>query len=294
MRLPTRPADSNKSTFGHVLNIAGSLNFRGAAYLSSASALRTGAGYVTLAAIPQVIDAVAAQLPDAVFLPLPQKGAAISPEAIELVLPRLSRETICAFGCGISAIGAAPSDLTGLVETFLEKILVQKIPLVLDADGLNGLAQSSKEFHFGGNAVMTPHPGELSRLLHTDIATIQKNRIDAACAASKKWDAVVILKGKNSVIACGEKFHINDSGNSALAKAGSGDCLTGIVAGLLAQKMEPFDAAKLGAHIHGLAGEIASRELSEFGVLASDLPRYIARAIQKNRRLIFARFYSRL
>lgn len=280
MRLPIRPADSNKSTFGHILNIAGSLHFRGAAYLSSASALRTGAGYVTLAAIPPVIDAVAAQLPDAVFLPLPQKESAISPAAIENIEPQFSKGTVCAFGCGISAIGANPANLRILVETFLEKILKKNLPLVLDADGLNGLAQSPKEFHFGGNAVMTPHPGELSRLLHSDIAYIQQNRIDAARAVSQKWDSVVILKGKNSVIAYGNKIRINETGNSALAKAGSGDCLTGIVAGLLAQKTEPFDAAVLGARVHGIAGEIASKELSEYGVLASDLPRYIALAIQ--------------
>jgi hydroxyethylthiazole kinase-like uncharacterized protein yjeF len=131
------------------------------------------------------------------------------------------------------------------------------------------------------SAVMTPHPKELSRLLNTTVEDIQKNRIDSAREASKKFGAVVLLKGHRTVIAKGDEFRINETGCSALAKAGSGDCLTGIIAGLLAQGMEPFDAAVLGAKIHGLAGEIAATELSEYGVLASDLPRYIARAILK-------------
>ena len=121
---------------------------------------------------------------------------------------------------------------------------------------------------------------ELARLLHTDVEQIQKNRLDAARAASKKYEAIVLLKGHRTVIALGEHGEINETGNSALAKAGSGDCLTGVIAGLLAQKMEPFDAAVLGAHIHGLAGEMASKDFSEYGVLASDLPSYIARIIR--------------
>ncbi len=281
MKLPFRKEDSNKATFGNVLNIAGSLNYRGAAYLSSVSALRVGAGYVTLAAIPPVIEAVASQMPDAVFLPLPQTGPIFSKDAVPVLENILKPSTICAFGCGISAIGLPFDNLTKIVNQILRLFIEQKTFCVLDADTLNALSHSSETFRFDGHAVMTPHPKELSRLLHTDLASIQRNRIDAAREASQKFGAIVLLKGHQTVIANGNAFHINDSGNSALAKAGSGDCLTGIIAGLLAQKMEPFDAAVLGAKLHGIAGEIASAELSEYGVLASDLPRYIPQAIKK-------------
>ncbi len=281
MHIPNRPAESNKSTFGNVLNIAGSVNYRGAAYLSSASALRAGAGYVTLAAIPTVIDSVATLLPDAVFLPLPQKGFTISKEALPLIEERLSTGAVCALGCGIGSMNNAPDDVTELVESTLDLILRKQNFAVLDADGLNRLSLLKKKFQFKKRVVMTPHPKELSRLMHADLESILKDRIGAACEASQKFDAIVLLKGHRTVIADGNRYRINETGNSALAKAGSGDCLTGVIAGFLAQKMEPFDAAVLGAKIHGLAGELASQELSEYGVLASDLPKYIARALRK-------------
>lgn len=281
MKLPFREEDSNKATFGNILNIAGSLNYRGAAYLSSVSALRVGAGYVTLAAIPPVIEAVSAQMPDTVFLPLPQNGPILSKEAVPVIGNILKPSTVCAFGCGLSAIGAPFDYLTELVNQILQLFIEQKTLCVLDADALNALSRSSETFRFDGRAVMTPHPKELSRLLHTDLESVQSNRVNAAREASQRFGAIVLLKGHKTVIANGNTYYINETGNSALAKAGSGDCLTGIIAGLLAQKMEPFNAAILGAKIHGIAGEIASAELSEYGVLASDLPRYIPQAIQK-------------
>ena len=254
MHLPCRPADSNKSTFGSVLNIAGSVHFRGAAYLSTVSALRVGVGYATLAAIPPVIDAVAAKLSEAIFLPLPQDGATISRDAVFTLSSQIKSGTICSFGCGISALQNASVNLSETTDELLNIFIQKRTPLVLDADGL--------------------------KLLATDVEQIQKNRLDAAREASKKYEAIVLLKGHRTVIALGEHGEINETGNSALAKAGSGDCLTGVIAGLLAQKMEPFDAAVLGAHIHGLAGEMASKDFSEYGVLASDLPSYIARIIR--------------
>ncbi len=280
MKLPPRPIDSNKATFGNVLNIAGSLNYRGAAFLSSVSALRTGAGYVSLAAVPPVIDAVAAQLPDAVYIPLPSLGPVLSPASVQVLTPLIKAPTVCAFGCGISAIGHPFDDIMETVFRILELFIEQKVFFVLDADGLNALSLAEKQFRFEGRAVLTPHPKELARLLHTDVSKIQKDRIDAARESSQKFDAVVLLKGFHTVIANGNDYRINDTGNSALSKAGSGDVLTGIIAGLLAQKMEPFDAATLGAKIHGLAGELASAEKTEYGVLASDLPNFIPRAIQ--------------
>lgn len=281
MKLPFRPKDSNKATYGNVLNIAGSLNYRGAAYLSSVSALRVGSGYVTLAAISPVIESVSAQMPDAVFLPLPQTGPVLSKAAVPIIGNILKPSSVCSFGCGISAIGTPLGELTETVGQILHLFIRQKTLCVLDADALNAISRSDETFQFDGRAIMTPHPGELSRLLHTNVEDIQKNRIDAAREASQKFKAIVLLKGYRTIIANGNTYHINTNGNSALAKAGSGDCLTGIIAGLLAQKMEPFDAGILGAKLHGIAGEMASAELSEYGVLASDLPRYVPQAIKK-------------
>ncbi|MDD6092820.1 NAD(P)H-hydrate dehydratase [Hallerella succinigenes] len=279
MQLPFRPSDSNKFTFGNVLNMAGSLNYRGAAYLSSVSALRVGAGYVTLAAIPPVIESVASQLPDAVYLPLPQCGSTMAKDAVQVILNRFKPGTVCSLGCGISAIEDDPHDLPFVVHALLDGLMKQKASLVLDADGLNIFATFDDKPKLSERCVMTPHPKELSRLLNVSVEEIQKNRIDAARDASKRFGTVVLLKGHRTVVANGNEFRINDTGCSALAKAGSGDCLTGIIAGLLAQKVEPFDAAVFGAKIHGIAGELAAKKLSDYGVLASDLPRYIAKAM---------------
>ena len=280
--LPARPEDTNKATFGHVLNIAGSVNFRGAAYLSTVSALRVGAGYAILAAIPPVIDAVSAQLPEAVYLPLPQEGSAISPKSFPLLASQIKPGTVCALGCGISALGCDLKIFNSFLHDFISLLIAKKIPLVLDADGLNWLAQSGENFHFDGNCVMTPHPMELARLLKTDVESIQKNREHFAQKASEKFHAIVLLKGHRTIIADGKNLHINETGNSALAKAGTGDCLTGMIAGFLAQKMSPFDAAVRGAKIHGLAGEFAAKEFSEYGVLASDLPKYAAKILRES------------
>ncbi|MCK9182792.1 MAG: NAD(P)H-hydrate dehydratase [Fibrobacteraceae bacterium] len=263
-----------------MLNIAGSLNYRGAAYLSSITALRAGAGYVTLASVEPVINAVSALTPDLVFVPLKSNGPCIASSEFEKVAHRISLGTVVSLGCGLSGIDRDRKDIRLFVWKLLEELARRNTTTVLDADGLNLLSEMGTLPVLPKHLVMTPHPKELSRLLKLDVPGIQKDRGLAAKIAANRFGGIVLLKGHDTVISDGEKVVVNDTGNSALAKAGTGDVLTGVIAGLLAQGVPPFDAAVLAARIHGLAGELASKEFSEYGVLASDLPKYVSLAIK--------------
>ncbi len=254
-KLPTRPQNSNKSTFGKVLNVAGSRYTPGAAYLSSASALTVGCGYVILACEDEVCHSVSALSPDIIFAP--QENL---PEA-----------DVLSIGCGLSTLGLA-------VEVFRAAI-AKNLPTIIDADGLNILAKI--EVKLPEKVILTPHPKEASRLLGIDLAEVLEDTEGSAKKICAKYNCVTVLKTNQSLVCTAEgRIYQNKTGNSALAKAGSGDILTGIIAGLLAQKMEVFEAACLGCHLHGLAGELASKDLTEYGVCASDLIKYIPAAIK--------------
>lgn len=274
--LPRRPENSHKGTFGKILNISGSVNYQGAAYLSSISALKTGAGYVTLAAIQKVIDNIAAKTPDITFLPLRDSYAqCIASDALSEIRDIIKDFNVISIGSGLSDKPAAMA----FVDEALKYLSETNMPVVIDADALNAIS------HLGitkipSNSVITPHPKELSRLLNIPVDEIQNDRVQYAKFAAQKLSCTVLLKGKNTVIASDTGIFINPTGNSALAKAGSGDVLTGIISGLIAQGVSVKDSTVLGAYLHGLAGELASRELSEYSVLASDIINYIPSAIK--------------
>ena len=145
---------------------------------------------------------------------------------------------------------------------------------MIDADAINNIAGYSGDLSLK-NAVITPHPKELSRLLKVNLEDILENREKYARIASQKYECITVLKGKNTIVTDGDEIFINTTGNSALAKAGSGDVLTGIISGLLSQHMTLFDSAKLGVYLHGLSGDIASEDLTQYSVLASDVIDYI-------------------
>lgn len=302
--LPHRFEDSNKASFGHVLNIAGSINYRGAAYLSSLAALRVGAGYVTLASSPSVCQSVSALTPNLVLLPLLTQATeaqiseheasfieVLSAKAASQILPLLKKMKAISLGSGLGLIQAYlqpvsrtpqlvfPGDNYPFFCTLLLALQHTKTPLVLDADGLNFLARSPLSHPLPINCVLTPHPKELARLLAIDVSVIQANRVHHAKLAANKLNAVVVLKGKDTVITDGQKVFINPTGSSVLAKAGTGDVLTGMIAGFCAQGMTCIDAACLGVYLHGLAGDLAAKELSAYGMLASELLDYIPKAI---------------
>lgn len=264
-KLPKRSENSNKGTFGKVLNISGSEYMTGAGFLSSVSALKVGAGYVELASCERALNVVATLAPEVVLAPLSK-----IPELI-------SNATVLLIGCGLSTSDTA--------KRIVKTVLPAQIPTVVDADGLNILAESPEILHSAKNdkiknLIFTPHPKEASRLLNCELEDVLNNMENSAKKICEKYNCITVLKSHNTIVSDGNKIYKNTTGNSALAKAGSGDVLAGIIAGLLAQKMTPFDASCLGVYIHGLAGDLAKNDLTAYGVLASDTVRYIPNALK--------------
>jgi len=260
---PKRIQNSHKGTYGKLLNIAGSEFLIGAAYLSSIAALKVGCGYVVLSTSPKVKQAVSSMTPDIVYLPL------------EKIKEKLLDFDVVTIGCGLSVETAT----TILFKSLINDLSKTDKKVLIDADGLNILALK-KPSKLPDNLIITPHPVEASRLLNIDVDKIIKKPIDYAKKLSKKYNCVTVLKMHSTVVCSKElEVYINDSGNSALSKAGSGDVLAGVISGFLAQGMDIFEASKLGVYLHGRTGEIASSMLTEYSVLASDLLKYIPIAI---------------
>lgn len=269
---PKREQISNKATFGRVLNIAGCKNYIGAAYLSSISPLKTGCGFVSLACVESIVPIIASMLPEITFIPLKEEEGCISSDNL---IEDMSAYNVVSIGCGLNT--------KEKTKEFFFKLITQindNHKVVIDADGLNILSEYEGEISLK-NTVITPHPKELSRLLNVSLDEILENREKYARIAAQKYDCITVLKGHNTIITDGETIYINTTGNSALAKAGSGDVLTGMISALLAQKLTPLNAAIVGVYLHGLAGEIASYDLTEYSVLASDVVDYIPFAIDE-------------
>lgn len=275
--LPQRPEQSNKGTFGKVLNIAGCIEYQGAAYLSSVAPLKTGAGLVTLATTEQVINNLAGNCPWVTFYPLRDYyKKCIASDAFCDLKNIIDNYSVISVGSGLSnapAISAFVDDLIKYLNTTQKRVII-------DADAINVLAKSETKT-LPENSVITPHPMELSRLIDTPLSEIQNNRIKYAKYTAEKFGCCVVLKGNKTVICTKElEVFVNTSGNSSLAKAGSGDVLTGIISGLAAQGLKIEDAAKLGVYLHGLCGELASNDLTNYSVLATDQIDYIPQAIK--------------
>lgn len=260
--MPAREENSHKGTFGRVLNVAGSDYMPGAAVLSSLSALKIGCGYVFLCSSERVINSAAAQTQNIVFAQLSD------------LENQLKNADVLMIGCGLSTSSEAVSLF---IKTF-EK--TRDIPCLIDADGLNILS-NLYSVKLPEQTILTPHPKEAARLLGYELNEVISDIEGSAKEISKKYNCVTVLKSHNTIV-CSKNLEIykNETGNSALAKAGSGDVLAGMIAGLLAQKCEPFYAAKLGVYLHGLAGDLAKNDLTEYGVMAHDLLRYISYSIK--------------
>jgi NAD(P)H-hydrate epimerase len=274
-RIPARPKNSHKGTFGTVLTIAGSFNMPGATILVSESALRTGAGLSILAAPRSIISRLPAA--EIIYRPLLETSEiTICPNALKEkgFEEDLERATSIILGPGISQ----NKDTQRFVYELLP--IIEK-PCVIDADGLNAIAANPNAFPKNTwQFVLTPHPKELSRLISKSVAEIQVDRVSAARSAADKFGAVVVLKGAHTVIAGPDnQLFINVTGDSGMATAGSGDVLSGIIGGLLAQGLEPFEAAVTGVYIHGFAGDIASEEVGETGIVAGDIANAIPFAL---------------
>ena len=265
--LPDRPQDGHKGTFGRVLIIGGSIGMSGAVCLSSVSALRSGSGLVT-AAIPRSIQmTVAAYEPCVMTIGLETDSngqlASLSRKRMEELL---AGKDAVAIGPGLGQ-SAAAAELVSLVLEFC------RVPLVLDADALNVAAtgQLLAKRNKGTACVITPHPGEFGRLTGLPITDDEDTRISMAADFAMTHELTVALKGPRTVVTNGVRLFVNATGNSGMATAGSGDVLTGIIASLLGQKMNAFEAAALAVNAHGRAGNFAAFELSQRGMIASDL-----------------------
>ena len=271
--LPDRPADSHKGTFGSALIIAGSRGMSGAAALAGLGALRGGAGLVYLAMPESIVATVAGIEPSYLTVPLPEDAAGrLGQASLAMLLDRARSVDALAIGPGCGQSDSVRRIVTELYSR-------ATCPLVADADALNLLANDAKVLSdHAGPRILTPHPGEFARLIDADTQTVQSDRRALAESFAAKHGVVLVLKGRESVVTDGTTTHINPTGNSGMATGGSGDVLTGLIAALLAQGLAPLDAARTGANLHGLAGDLAASHFSEPGMIASDLPRYLGRA----------------
>ncbi len=309
--LPNRPPDAHKGSFGKALLVVGSINYTGAAHLAAASAGRVGAGLVTLG-VPQAIHApLAAQVSEATYLILPQVMGVISPAAADLIQEKVENYRALLLGSGLTQ----EKEALEFVDQLLIPTTARKKghigfrpeeeepletqaslpPLVVDADGLNALAQLEDQAWWKwlpAPSVLTPHPGEMARLMGVTTQEVQAERLQAAAGMAAKWGHVVVLKGAHTLVAePGPAAGSEQAGrvvilpfaNPALATAGTGDVLAGAIVGLLAQGLPPFEAALAGAYVHGLAGEMAGEEIGPAGVVAGDLIPRLPQALNELR-----------
>ena len=268
---PYRPHHAHKGTFGTVLVVGGSKEFIGAAALSADAATRSGVG-LTYVAVPEpAYRQIAGKIPDAIYrsLPVSTSGIIDPLTAVPTVVELSKHVASIVIGPGL---GHNPS-----TTEFLWRLLPRlnkKTPIVLDADALNILAESDRWSERVGNpAVLTPHPGEMAKLLGTSIAEVQRDRIGTVLDAAKRFNKVVILKGAATIIATPKgELRVSDWVNHGLSKGGSGDVLAGLIGGLLAQEpTQVYDMASLGVFTHGYAGDAARKDIGETGMRATDV-----------------------
>jgi NAD(P)H-hydrate epimerase len=269
--LPARTAGANKGSFGKVLVVAGSINYIGAAYLACMGAARVGAGLVTLSTASSLQPILAAKMAEVTYAPLPESEAGVIATKAASTLKRwLPDYGVLLVGCGLGQKAA--------VAEFVKSVLFSLVKglspaLVIDADALNTLAQIPDWWQkLIQDAILTPHPGEMTRLAGVSVDEVQRQRLDIARKSAVEWRKVVVLKGAYTVVAASDgRARISQVANPGLASAGTGDVLTGVIAGLVAQGLSLFDAAACGVYLHGQAGEMVRRELGDAGMLAGDL-----------------------
>jgi len=272
-----RPHDSNKGLYGHVLAIAGARGKTGAAAMTGIAALRAGAGLVTVASAESAITAIAAHAPEIMTEPLPETEAgSISMHALEhgRIASIAEKKNVIAVGPGM---GTHP-DTVQFIRRLVEEL---HVPMVLDADALNALGR--KDLRGRGARILTPHPGEMSRLADRTVAQIQADRVGVARAFAQERGVHLVLKGNRTVIAAPDgRVWINPTGSPALATGGTGDVLTGLIAGFLAQFPDQVEASILAAvYLHGRCGELGAAARGEKSLIATDLFTYLPEAMRE-------------
>ena len=270
--LPTRPKNAHKGSAGRVVLVAGSCGYVGAAALSSFAAVKGGAGLVTLLTPEDAREILAIKLTEVMVKGLPAaENEAVPEEALEVVSEALEKADVLAIGPGFGV-----SDATG---SLIREILVTTaVPCVIDADAITALQDHTELLsHMLAEKVLTPHPGEMSRITGIRIGEIEKNRVEVARLYAEKWQAVIVLKGVPTVVALPDgTVYLNNTGTPAMATGGSGDVLTGLIAALIGQGLTVADAAVAGVYLHGLAGELAAH--GSIGLAASELAEMLPEA----------------
>lgn len=301
-RLPQRKRDSHKGTFGKTMIVAGSLNYTGAAYLAAAGAYRSGAGLVTVAAPQIIMPILAGLLPEATWLLLPHDLGVLNEAAVKVLRPELDGYSALLLGPGFGREETTGEFLRELLRPTEERRPARAIgfshvldrddeaqdestplpPVVIDADGLNLLAEIEEwAALLPPNSILTPHPGEFGRLAGLEIDEVQANRLDLAREKAAEWNAIVVLKGAFTAIAAPDgRLAVSPFASAALARAGTGDVLSGMIAGLIGQGLEPFDAALCAVWLHGAAGErAAALATTTAATVAGDLLEHLPHAI---------------
>jgi ADP-dependent NAD(P)H-hydrate dehydratase len=266
-RLPPRPADSHKGTFGRVFVVAGSIGMTGAAALVGRAALRAGAGLVRVATARSALPIVAAIEPSYTTLPLAEDTAGrVSSKALNTILSAAEENDVLAIGPGLGQ----STGLRSVVEALTEQ---EGLRLLIDGDGLNNLSKlTGWPKKRKADMILTPHPGEMKRLWSGLFrADMPKDRQETATRIAQTTGAVIALKGAGTVVTDGERLYVNTTGNPGMATAGAGDVLTGVTAALAGQGLSSFEATVLGVYIHGLAGDIAAARLGQIGLMATDI-----------------------
>jgi len=267
-KLAKRRSDSHKGDYGRVLVVAGSPGMCGAAVLAGEAAYRSGAGLVYYACPAPVRDVISIKQTCGVVWPFEEKTAA------DQILEFAAK-------CDVAVIGPGLSQAEPIVQAVHEVVQRIEVPFVLDADGLNAF-ESDPEQLLRGKAprVLTPHPGEASRLLRLTPAAIQADRENAARQLAKRFLAIAVLKGHRTIVTDGKQLTVNRTGNPGMATGGSGDVLAGVIAALIGQKMSPYEAACLGVHVHGKAGDLAAKAVGQVSLMATDLLSMLPRAFR--------------
>ena len=300
--LPARPAGAHKGTFGKAMIVAGSIYYSGAAALAAQAATRVGTGLVTLCPPRSIYDVVASKLTEVTYQPLPDDMGVLNTDAARILIEKIEGYQALLVGPGLSTEKETVAFVRSLLnveppakkarmgfqastaESEPEKVTLP--PLVVDADALNALAEvDGWAERLPRPSILTPHPGEMARLMRLeDKSALDQDRVGTARKMAAEWGHIVILKGAFTVIAHpGGHAAVLPFANPALATAGSGDVLAGAIVGLLAQGLAPFEAALCGAYVHGLAGEIARREIGDAGAVASDVLARLPSAIRQLR-----------
>jgi ADP-dependent NAD(P)H-hydrate dehydratase / NAD(P)H-hydrate epimerase len=277
-----RPAESNKGNYGHVLVVGGSLGKAGAAAMAGMAALRSGAGLSTVATPKSALGTVAGFHPELMTEPLPETDAgAISVGALDRIAELAKGKSVLAIGPGISRDPQAAELVRALVARL-------EVPMVVDADGLNAFEGRANELNGKGRTlVITPHPGEMARLAGCTIAEVQKDRLGTARKFAREHEVIVVLKGHRTLVVQpdGEAW-VNTTGNPGMATGGTGDILTGMVAGMIAQHQKDIARAVLAAvHLHGLSGDVMRESVGEHSLVATDLLKGLPGAFRRTREM---------